>query len=492
MHTLYAVQTRTHPGKVRENNEDAFGSVLDWREKLGLSDEILQLRGHLFAVADGMGGHAAGEIASNLAIETLFTEYYTGPWQGPRATLAAAISAANQTIFEMAGANAEMSGMGTTLVAALYQPEQGMIVNVGDSRAYLFRAGKITQVTRDHSWVAEQVNSGILTAEEAAHHPFRNVITRSLGNEAHVEPAFFQLPPQPGDTLLLCSDGLSNQASDKEMASILQAYPLDEAADRLVELALKRGAPDNVTLILIRVEGGVQRRSKSFLPWLALVAAVIILGGFVFWSLGRQSASPTAPTETPGVPIATYTPVVTNETRSLSPTPAIKPAATPSPASAENASISVRVASPVDVATIGVKDAIFLSAQKSDAGAPLYFVSGEATIDPASEDEGVDELVIGANNDAGDAISFSATLDKSHYVITRPPAGGRLTLIGYMQPTQGGKVIEPLLLLAPYSADNQFVVLWEKDDDAIQTFWKQFGLNGVVRNELGSTIMQLN
>jgi serine/threonine protein phosphatase PrpC len=377
MHILYSVQTRTHPGKVRKSNQDAFGTVLDWREKLGLTDEILQQRGHLFAVADGMGGHAAGEVASQIAIETLFTKYYTGEWIDPKTTLAAAIVAANRAIFEMAEAHAEMSGMGTTLVAAVYRPEYGLVANVGDSRAYLFRSGRIIQVTRDHSWVAEQVNSGILTEEEAAHHPFRNVITRALGNEGQVEPEFFELPPLPGDTLLLCSDGLSNQVSDREMADILRAYPLDEAADRLVDLALERGAPDNVTLVLVQLQGGaVQRRSKSFLPWLALIAAIIILGGFVLWNFLPRGAQP-LPTTTPDISLGTFTPAVT-------PTATATAASTPTPPPTTTA---VATALPEPTGEIGDDEAVVYASPVADDARTLVFVSGDATVQTIAEDD---------------------------------------------------------------------------------------------------------
>ncbi len=311
MHILYSVQTRTHPGKVRANNQDDFGTILEWRERLGLTNADLQARGHLFAVADGMGGHAAGEVASRLAIDALFREYYTAPWRDPKANLIAAIAAANQRIFSQAATNAEMSGMGTTLVAALYLPEQWLIANVGDSRAYLFRNGRIKQVTQDHSWVAEQARSGILSAEEAAHHPLRNVITRSLGNEERVQPDIYELNARPEDILLLCSDGLSNLVSEKDMTGILKSYPLDDAAEKLLALALERGAPDNVTLVLVQLVGGKQRRSRSVLPWLALAATLIAIGGFVFWNY--TDLFKPAMQSTPGRPlaptIATFTPL---------------------------------------------------------------------------------------------------------------------------------------------------------------------------------------
>ena len=489
MHILYAVQTRTHPGKVRENNEDAFGVVLDWREKLGLTDEDLLQRGHLFAVADGMGGHAAGEVASQMAIETLFTEYYTGEWTGPKRTLSAAIAAANRAIFETAEANAQMEGMGTTLAAALYRPEQGLVANVGDSRAYLFRSGRIKQVTRDHSWVAEQVHSGILTEDEAAHHPFRNVITRSLGNEAHVEPEFFELLPLPGDALLLCSDGLSNQVTDKEMADILRTYPLDEAADRLLELALERGAPDNVTLVLIQMQSAPRRRSRSFLPWLALVAAIVILGGFVFWTFGRNSTQSEPTPEPSAVALGTFTPVVTPKPpERTSPLPTPKP--TPEPPPAKDAAVSPpkNTILPSEIATIGIEDAVSVAAPTSPDAPPLVYVSGSAAIEAITENEGFDALVITSGGE-----TFSATLDKSHYVsIPSSITGGRLALVGFEREDRDGHVLDPVLLLAPFNSGKQFVVLWKKDDRAIATFRDRFELSKEpTTEESDAVILQL-
>ncbi len=466
MHILYAVKPKTHVGKVRKSNQDAYGTVLDWREKLGLGDEVLQQRGHLFAVADGMGGHAAGEVASQIAIETLFTEYYTGEWVDPKTTLAAAIAAANQAIFEMAAANPEMAGMGTTLVAALYQPEQGLVANVGDSRAYLFRSGKIIQVTRDHSWVAEQVSSGILTEEEAAHHPFRNVITRALGNEGQVTPEFFQLPPLPGDILLLCSDGLSNQVSDREIADILRAYPLDEAADRLIDLALERGAPDNVTLVLVQVQGGaVQRQSRSFLPWLALIVALIILGGFVWWNFAPRSPEQAATPEPTDIALGTFTPVFT-------PT---APAPTATPATPATATTTPDSVLPDATGTIGDPEAIVYAAPDPSDGRTLVFVSGQATVQPIPEDANWMTVII--ETGAG---PFSATLDKAHFVEQEArPTGGQMALVGYVQET--GVVgsehsLKPLLLLSSFDVDNLYGVIWAADDQALDRFSQRFGV----------------
>ncbi len=386
MHILYSVQTRTHPGRVRANNQDAYGVILEWRKKLGLTDADLQARGHLFAVADGMGGHAAGEVASQLAIETLFREYYTSPWQGPQANLKAAIAAANQTILDEAEKHPEMAGMGTTLVAARYRPDDGwLIANVGDSRAYLFREGRIAQVTQDHSWVAEQARSGILTQEQAAHHPLRNIITRSLGGEEDVTPDFFRRDSQPGDILLLCSDGLSNLVDAAEMAKLLKSYPLDEAAEKLEELALERGAPDNVTFILIQLVGGKQRRSRSLLPWLALTAAILILGGFLFWTYARPqpSATPAAPV----VALATNTPILV-QTPTAAPlaskTPT--PAATPEMAAAALAPISPLSTPPLDAPTVIAAPVVVTPIPDAASAAEGFvFVQGPATITHGEE-----------------------------------------------------------------------------------------------------------
>jgi len=388
MHILYSVQKRTHPGKVRANNQDAHGVILEWRKMLGLTDADLQERGHLFAVADGMGGHAAGEVASQLAIETLFREYYTAAWQGPKANLEAAIATANDVILREAEAHPEMAGMGTTLVAALYRPEEGwLIANVGDSRAYVFRAGRIEQITQDHSWVAEQARSGILTEEQAAHHPLSNVITRSLGGEESVTPDFFRRDANPGDIALLCSDGLSNLVSKKEMAEILKSYPLDEVAEKLLELALERGAPDNVTFILIQLVGGKQRRSRSILPWLALTTAIMILGGFLFWTYARPQ-----PSKPPDAPVAllTTTPIPSPTPAIPSPAPARATATPPQEtlaAAAIPASSPLSTPSPIESAVIAAPVVVAAIPSLEGSLEGFIFVQGPAAIVRGEEDE---------------------------------------------------------------------------------------------------------
>ncbi len=473
MHILYSVQTRTHPGKVRANNQDDFGTILEWREKLGLTNAELQTRGHLFAVADGMGGHAAGEVASRLAIETLFRDYYTSPWRDPKTNLTAAIGAANQRIFTQAATHSEMNGMGTTLVAALYLPERWLIANVGDSRAYLFRNGRIRQVTEDHSWVAEQARSGILSAEEAAHHPLRNVITRSLGNEEQVHPDFYALSAHPDDILLLCSDGLSNLVSEKEMAGILKSYPLDDAAEKLVELALERGAPDNVTLILVKLVGGKQRRSRSVLPWLALAATLMAIGGFVFWNytnlfkptIQPTPAGPLAPTiatftplpqtpeaSPPALPTEASTPTLTPVLQEAKETPEAGAAISQSPLPTPEVQI---LADPVVIAPIPELD---LTVEQ------MVFVEGPAQI--IARDRNVEVEIV--HYDLAHNAPFSYTAAVPERVLGAMFSASSLAIVG--QPESGpdavGMRISASALLIPIERDAaMFTVFWSQSND---------------------------
>lgn len=227
----------TDVGRVRKMNEDRFL----------VSDG-------LYAVADGVGGHQAGEVASETSVETLADAFSEPTTDG----LVAAIKDANEAVWRLAQDNAEKRGMGTTITALALVQEDGeehlAIVNVGDSRAYLFQNGELVQVSEDHSLVEELVRKGQLTHEEAQVHPQRSIITRALGMEPEIEVDYWQLVPYRGDRVLLCSDGLTNEVSDDRIASTLrQIRDPQEAARELVRQAKDHGGNDNITVVVVDV-----------------------------------------------------------------------------------------------------------------------------------------------------------------------------------------------------------------------------------------------
>lgn len=311
------------PGRVRTLNEDSYGIAV----QVGVAPDLLARKGQLFAVADGMGGHAAGEVASRLAIDALFAAYYGDPDPDLRRSLLAAVQAANARVYEQAQANEAQTGMGTTLVAAVLHADQWLIANVGDSRAYLIRNGKAGQVTHDHSWVAEQMAAGVLTAEEGRNHPYRNVVTRSLGQKAELKIDLFSEPTQPGDALLLCSDGLSNMVAPPAMARAIMAMSAQAAAEELVRQANIAGGPDNITAIIVKLAGGDKSVSTAG-PLLAVTGAVVALLCLVLAvPTGLRGVQQMLATDTP---TATATPTLTS-TPTWTPTATATPTWTPTP-----------------------------------------------------------------------------------------------------------------------------------------------------------------
>jgi protein phosphatase len=237
-------------GRVRLNNEDAYGQfVPDTQAEI-------EERGVVFVVADGMGGHRGGEIASRIAVRTILA-FYTAESSPDRArALVRAFHEANETIIQEAVADSTLFGMGTTCTALALHLGRAYFAHVGDSRCYLLRNGKIRQVTSDHSIVGEMVRSGIITDEDARTHPKRNVITRSLGAQPDVAaetPDSVEL--QIGDTFLLCSDGLTAYLSDGDLAAALSANGPEEACKKLVRIANEQGGRDNITVQVITVRG---------------------------------------------------------------------------------------------------------------------------------------------------------------------------------------------------------------------------------------------
>jgi len=235
-------------GKARTQNEDSC--ILCVPEDETLARDY----GHVFAVADGMGGARGGALASRLALETLVETYYRTEERAAPKRLGSAIRAANHRVFEEANNRPGFEGMGTTVSAAVVLGEYVYLAQVGDSRIYLARGRRtVHQLTQDHSFVAEQVRNGLITEDEARQHSLRNLITRAVGTRDTIKVDLFSARLQQDDTLLLCSDGLSNVVTDEEIAKSLTQDTLRGAARTLVGWALEAGGPDNITTVLVRV-----------------------------------------------------------------------------------------------------------------------------------------------------------------------------------------------------------------------------------------------
>lgn len=234
-------------GLVRPRNEDAFLAAPDVR---------------LFAVADGMGGHAAGDVASRIAVETLRATFARAPSpliQAPALArrLLAAFAAANESILQYTRLHRETAGMGTTLTALipLRTRPQAVLAHIGDSRAYRLRRGALLQLTHDHTWVQQQVDAGILTSHQARHHQLSSVLSRVLGTPAVGPADTFVVDVEPGDRFLLCSDGLTTMVADADLRALLdRELPLEQHATQLIEAANLRGGFDNITVLLLSTE----------------------------------------------------------------------------------------------------------------------------------------------------------------------------------------------------------------------------------------------
>ena len=237
---------KTDVGRVRQENQD------DYRAGELPGGAVWAL------VCDGMGGAKGGREASQGAcnvIENVFQEQYAQCGAGQEeAFLKKALIYANRFVFQKASHEESLAGMGTTAVCALVRGGTVYLCHAGDSRAYLFRAGKLTQLTHDHSYVQELVDCGTITVEEAEHHPQKNIITKALGVDYRLEPEFTSEKLQKGDVLLLCTDGLTNMVADDDIAQVLREVPFFEATSILVDRALQAGGQDNITVLLMGVE----------------------------------------------------------------------------------------------------------------------------------------------------------------------------------------------------------------------------------------------
>ncbi len=237
----YSAAALTDRGRKRATNEDAFGYSVEHG---------------VYVVCDGMGGAAAGEVASSLAVDEMMRALTGRGAARPLFDEAEdAVATANATIFERAQHSRSLNGMGTTLVGLLTKGRRGCMINVGDSRGYRMRRARLEQITLDHSLVEEQVRMGRMDRLEAERSPLRNVITRALGTQSAVTPDIFELQSEPGDLYLLCSDGLTREIPDAQLETLVRHdLPLSELCARLIEAANGAGGHDNITCLLVRVE----------------------------------------------------------------------------------------------------------------------------------------------------------------------------------------------------------------------------------------------
>lgn len=271
--------SRTDVGCVRDHNEDS-----------------LLVAPPLFAVADGMGGHAAGEVASEIAITVLGEK---APHTPDAAALGRAVEDANRAVILAANEKRGRAGMGTTITAAVLQKDRLVIAQVGDSRAYLLHQGRLQQLTRDHSLMADMIEAGRLTPEEARTHPNRSVITRALGSDPRMVPDLYEITVETGDRLLLCTDGLSSMVEDSAIESTLaRTRDPQRCASMLVNEAIAAGGYDNVTVVVVDVAGQIdkvtrryKRRSRLFMSFvILLLLAILGAAGFGVYAYIDASA----------------------------------------------------------------------------------------------------------------------------------------------------------------------------------------------------------
>lgn len=231
------ITARTHIGNVRPSNQDSF--------------LVQEGKYSLVGVADGMGGHNGGDIASHMAV-LMLGRVLEGA-KPDKELLLGGIEEVNQLIYQEQLKNQALAGMGTTLTVIWEDDSSILLGHVGDSRLYRLRQGQIEQISQDHSMVGQMVRDGILTKEQAMNHPYRNVITKAVGTAETVEPDIEEVDKMPGDKYLICSDGLYEYVTEEEMLKLMQYSPSDHAADEMLKMALEKGGRDNVTLLIAEV-----------------------------------------------------------------------------------------------------------------------------------------------------------------------------------------------------------------------------------------------
>jgi serine/threonine protein phosphatase PrpC len=287
------VTPRSDPGSA--------AGITDPGLKRGGNEDALLLEPPLYAVADGMGGHRAGEIASRVAVDALLAD---APRRADSKALGRAIRTANRAVMEAAEKSRTRAGMGTTLTAVMVDGTHLAVAHVGDSRAYLLHEGVLERITEDHSMVADMVRQGTLTEEEARFHPQRSVITRALGSDPNMVADSFDVRAAAGDRLLLCSDGLSSMLADDVIADMLRSAPdARSAAHALVDAANRAGGYDNITVVVVdlddtpaadlapaRGSAAAGRRIAARMLWVVAAIALVAAGVYGTWAYARSRA----------------------------------------------------------------------------------------------------------------------------------------------------------------------------------------------------------
>jgi PPM family protein phosphatase len=241
------IAVKSDVGKERSENQDHFG-VFQPTEA-----GVARLKGALVVVADGMGGHSGGKVASETAVDAILAAFKASQRRSMRELLEESVVAANDAVRQKQQQDVRIHDCGTTAVCLMVRGKLAVVAHLGDSRCYLFRGDKIQRVTRDHTYLNELIDIGILTAEQAQGHPDRNIITRCVGMATKLDIDFNRRELQNGDILLMCSDGLSNFVTDEEMAKISRELSADKAGEKLVQLANDRGGEDNITVAIVKV-----------------------------------------------------------------------------------------------------------------------------------------------------------------------------------------------------------------------------------------------
>lgn len=478
------IGSRSDKGRVRESNEDSMGVYrpADAQERAR--------KGELFLVADGMGGHASGQVASRMAVDIILRAF--GEWTGDdvEAGLMAAVQQANAEIHAYSGEQEGLARMGTTCVGAWVRGSELRVINVGDSRAYRVRRGRIDQLSRDHSLVAMEVEKGLIGAEQARHMAYRSTITRALGPKPVVEVDHFQHTLQVGDVIVLCTDGLSGQVQDAEIAAAVSSYLPDQAAARLVDWANERGGPDNISVMVVRVVPDIPsapaatpvsravmepawKKYIHFWPFalvaLAALLFVALVAFAVFSAMSRATAPTMAPkTAAPGIPApGTRTPTPGAPSPVLIPTaPQIGPL---------KIDVTSNLVQLEELAKqLGYNTALQMEAQNPRQGKLL-------TVSPRRKAL----LVVGYAGEVkfmGQTCELKVTMGDSSYRATCPPGGvfdasvrlsegTPVSMLGINEP---GTELRAIMIDARQSQWMGLVkdwVNWYKDPDADRSLW---------------------